>query len=251
MPGGFFGKTGSGTPFFFPLRTPLDVTPRVSTFFDIPRPHPLGTSGLDQTHESEWGNAGPNDRSFLELPGAQEQLITRVAAAAKRTIVVMLNGGPIAVENWIGHVDGVLEAFYPGEFGGQAIVDLLFATGGANPSGKLPFTMYRGDFVTRSIFQMDLRKDGVCAVPALPHPGTDLARNRCTGGGKILPGENFAGKLSPLRTVAKFSPGEFFGGTVPSFATAAEGLCFLRRAKRLPTRLSPPFLAQMYGIWCC
>ena len=72
-----------------------------------------------------------------------------------------------------------------------------------------------------------------------------------TGGGKILPGENFAGKISPLRTVAKFSPGEIFGGTVPSFATAAEGLCFLRRAKHLPTRLSQPFLAQMYGIWCC
>ena len=66
--------------------------------------------------------------------------------------------------------------------------------------------------------------------------------------------ENFAkGRISPLRKVAKFSPGEIFlfGGTVPSFATTAEGLCFLRIAKRLRTRLSQPFLAQMYEIWCC
>ena len=62
----------------------------------------------------------------------------------------------------------------------------------------------------------------------------------------MSPGENSAAKKS-----GENFPRRSFGGTVPSFATAAEGLCFRSRAKRLGTRLSRPFLAQMYEIWCC
>ena len=51
---------------------------------------------------------------------------------------------------------------------GQAVVNLLFVVGGANPSG--PFLMYRGDFVNWSIFQMDLKNDRVCPVPSPPPP---------------------------------------------------------------------------------
>ena len=67
-----------------------------------------------------------------------------------------------------------------------------------------------------------------------------------TGGGKISPGENYG-----LKKSGEIFPWRNFGGTVPSFATAAEGLCFLRRAKRLRTHLSQLFFAQMYEIWCC
>ena len=58
-------------------------------------------------------------------------------------------------------------------------------------------------------------------------------------GGGISPGENFVGKISPLRKVAKFPPGELFGGTVPSSATAA-GIVYSKKSQApLLTRLSP------------
>ena len=110
--------------------------------------------------ESEWGNHNQNDRQFLELPGVQARLIKAVAARARKTVVVMINGGPIASEAWLDDVDALVEAFYPGQLGGDAVVNLLFAVAGKSPSGKLPFTNYRGDFVARSKFQMDLRADG-------------------------------------------------------------------------------------------
>ena len=67
----------------------------------------------------------------------QNALITAVAAQAKRVIVVLENGSPVLMP-WLGNVHGVLEAWYPGVQGGQAIADLLF--GDVNPSGKLPIT---------------------------------------------------------------------------------------------------------------
>ena len=67
----------------------------------------------------------------------QNALITAVAAQAKRVIVVLENGSPVLMP-WLGNVHGVLESWYPGVQGGQAIADLLF--GDVNPSGKLPIT---------------------------------------------------------------------------------------------------------------
>jgi hypothetical protein len=58
----------------------------------------------------------------------------------------------------------------------------------------------------------------------------------------------FRGENSAVKKSGENFPRRNFGGTIPFFATAAEGLCFLRRAKRLRTRLSQPFLAQMYEI---
>jgi beta-glucosidase len=67
----------------------------------------------------------------------QNALITAVAAQAKRVIVVLENGSPVLMP-WLGNVHDVLESWYPGVQGGQAIADLLF--GDVNPSGKLPIT---------------------------------------------------------------------------------------------------------------
>jgi len=67
----------------------------------------------------------------------QNALISAVAAKAKRVVVVLENGSPVLMP-WIGNVHAVLESWYPGIQGGQAIADLLF--GDANPSGKLPMT---------------------------------------------------------------------------------------------------------------
>jgi beta-glucosidase len=80
------------------------------------------------------------DRPNLKLPGNQDQLIATVAAANKRTIVVLDTGGPVLMP-WLDHVDGLLEAWYPGQEDGNAIAAVLY--GDFNPSAKLPLTFPR------------------------------------------------------------------------------------------------------------
>jgi beta-glucosidase len=82
------------------------------------------------------------DAPSLSLPGRQDELITAVAAANPRTIVVLITGNPVTMP-WIDHVAGVMEAWYPGIGGGQAIADLIF--GSVVPSGKLPITFARSE----------------------------------------------------------------------------------------------------------
>jgi beta-glucosidase len=81
------------------------------------------------------------DRSDLGLPGVQEELVRAVAAAGKPMVVVLVNGRPLAIPWIVEHVPAVVEAWLPGEEGGQAIADVLF--GDANPGGKLPITFPR------------------------------------------------------------------------------------------------------------
>jgi len=78
------------------------------------------------------------DRSTMDLPNDQDELICRVAAANPRTVVVLNNGTPVTMKGWIDQVPAVLEAWLPGQEGGGAVADLLF--GKATPSGKLPTT---------------------------------------------------------------------------------------------------------------
>jgi len=92
---------------------------------------------------SQWTSEGMDlaTLNFTDLtdpaPIDQDALVAAVAAANPHTIVVMENGGP-QVMPWLANVSAVLEAWYPGQRGGQAIADLLF--GVVNPSGKLPLT---------------------------------------------------------------------------------------------------------------
>jgi len=80
-----------------------------------------------------WNGAG----TTLSLPEDQDELIARVAAANRRTVVVLNTGGPVAMP-WRDAVRAVLEMWYPGQDGGWATADLLL--GRANPGGKLPVT---------------------------------------------------------------------------------------------------------------
>ena len=85
------------------------------------------------------GFAG-GDRTDIQLPSAQQKLLEAVAATGKPLIVVLMNGSALAV-NWSQqHASAVLEAWYPGEAGGQAIAETL--SGASNPGGKLPLTFY-------------------------------------------------------------------------------------------------------------
>jgi beta-glucosidase len=82
------------------------------------------------------------DAATLSLPEKQDDLVAAVAAANPHTIVVLETGGPVTMP-WIDNVNGVLEAFFPGIRGAEAIANILF--GDVNPSGKLPVTFARSD----------------------------------------------------------------------------------------------------------
>ncbi len=84
----------------------------------------------------QWMTEGA-DAPDLSLPLGQDALIAAVAAANPNTVVVLETGGPILMP-WLGDVGAVLEAWYPGGRGGEAIAALL--VGDANPSGRLPIT---------------------------------------------------------------------------------------------------------------
>lgn len=81
------------------------------------------------------------DRTRIDLPDAQQALIRDVAALGRPTVLVLLNGSALAV-NWAArNVPAILEAWYPGQQGGNAVADVLF--GDYNPAGRLPVTFYR------------------------------------------------------------------------------------------------------------
>lgn len=80
-------------------------------------------------------------RATLDLPGIQEQMVEAAAAAGKPLVVVLENGRPLDI-NWIAeHAAAVLEAWFPGVEGGNAVADVLF--GDVNPGGKLPVSWPR------------------------------------------------------------------------------------------------------------
>ena len=76
-----------------------------------------------------------HDRSNLDLPGNQEQLLEAVVATGVPVVLVLENGRPLTIPWAAEHVPAILEAWYPGEFGGRAIAETLF--GDNNPAGRL------------------------------------------------------------------------------------------------------------------
>jgi beta-glucosidase len=78
------------------------------------------------------------DRSF-RLPELQDDLIVNATRSNPRTIVVLHGGGGFNVQAWVDQVRALLHAWFPGQYGGQALAEILF--GEVNPSGKLPITM--------------------------------------------------------------------------------------------------------------
>jgi beta-glucosidase len=102
--------------------------------------------GLSQRLEGEEmsikidGFAG-GDRTDLNLPVSQENLLGSMAATGKPLIVVLMNGGALSVNNAQQKATAVLLAGYPGQQGGNAVADVLF--GDYNPAGRLPVTYYK------------------------------------------------------------------------------------------------------------
>jgi beta-glucosidase len=90
---------------------------------------------------SEEGFKG-GDRTSLDLPKPEQDLLESVATAGKPLVVVLMNGSALSV-NWVKeHANAILEAWYSGEEGGAAIAQTL--AGENNPAGRLPVTFYTG-----------------------------------------------------------------------------------------------------------
>jgi beta-glucosidase len=85
---------------------------------------------------TQWQGEG-YDHASMELPEGQDELIEALAAVNRHVIVVLETGNPVKMP-WLGAVNAVVEAWYPGERGGQAIAGVL--TGAVNPSGRLPIS---------------------------------------------------------------------------------------------------------------
>ncbi|PLB86722.1 beta-glucosidase [Dysgonamonadaceae bacterium] len=81
------------------------------------------------------------DRSDIDLVGLQNELIEKVAASGKPTILILITGRPLGVEKAVGKVNALVQAWEPGMYGGEAIAEILY--GKINPSAKLPITIPR------------------------------------------------------------------------------------------------------------
>lgn len=84
-----------------------------------------------------------NDRTSLGLPGRQEELIRAVRAANPKTVVALLNAGPLTIPWTKANVPAILETWWNGVEGGDAIADVIF--GDYNPAGRLPYTVYASE----------------------------------------------------------------------------------------------------------
>jgi beta-glucosidase len=96
------------------------------------------------------------DRTSLGLPGNQEELVKAVLAVNPRTIVVLMNAGPLTIPYVKENAPAILEAWWPGEQGGNAIADVLF--GNVNPGGKMPLTVYASEQQVPSQDEYDVTK---------------------------------------------------------------------------------------------
>jgi beta-glucosidase len=115
--------------------------------------------GTDQLLEGEG-----RDRSFINLPPIQQQLLRGVLAANPRTVVVLVNGGPLSLSGGGGGGRGgqpveapaVVEMFMAGEESGNAVAEVLF--GDYNPGGKLPYTVYESAADLPPMSEYDITK---------------------------------------------------------------------------------------------
>jgi beta-glucosidase len=138
--GGSAGVTSSGT--VTPLQgitaaAPSGVTVRYNSGSSVSSAAAMAASSRVAIVFASYPEAEGGDRTSIDLPSTEDSLISAVAAANPRTIVV-LNTGSAVTMPWLSSVAGVLEAWYPGQEDGAAIASLLFGT--SDPSGHLPVT---------------------------------------------------------------------------------------------------------------
>jgi beta-glucosidase len=159
---GIKSRAASGTEILYALGgeitpprkgTPIDKLAEIAKAAEIAKKADVAVVFVGTTLDVE---AEGRDRTTLALPGNQEDLVKAVLAANPRTVVVLLNAGPLAIP-WIAdHAPAILEAWWGGEEGGNAVADVLF--GAVNPAGRLPYTVYAADSQVPPQDQYDISK---------------------------------------------------------------------------------------------
>lgn len=123
--------------------TPEEVVARTDAYDTI-----IFFGGISPAYEREQAKVrepgfDDGDRTSIELPQAQRDLIAALHRAGKKIVYVNCSGSAVALVPEVALCDAIIQAWYPGEQGGAAIADVIF--GDYNPSGKLPVTFYTGD----------------------------------------------------------------------------------------------------------
>jgi len=143
------GATQWGHPVWFPtspLRSIRAKAPAAKVDYDAGT-DPDSAAALAKSSDvaivfaSRWESEG-DDAPNLSLPDPQDDLIAKVAAANPRTIVVLETGNPVSMP-WVNDVSGIVEAWFAGSRGAEALANILF--GEVNPSGKLPITFPKSE----------------------------------------------------------------------------------------------------------
>ncbi len=120
------------------LKRVIDVTKQADVVVYVGGITPW-LEGEEMSVEIEGFKGG--DRTSLDLPAVQDRILKAIKATGKPIVLILLNGSALSV-NWANeNVNAILEAWYPGEEGGNAIADVLF--GDYNPAGRLPVTFYK------------------------------------------------------------------------------------------------------------
>ncbi|WP_419815305.1 glycoside hydrolase family 3 N-terminal domain-containing protein [Glacieibacterium sp.] len=101
----------------------------------------LAIGDTEQTSREGWADAHLGDRASIDLVGEQQALFDALKKLGKPIVVVMLNGRPLSINTVAEQANAVIEGWYLGEQGGNALADALF--GDVNPGGKLPVTIAR------------------------------------------------------------------------------------------------------------
>jgi beta-glucosidase len=129
-----------------PLKAIRAMAPHANVQHD-PGTDPAAAAALAKTADVaivfayQWESEGM-DLDSLSLSDQQDELIAKVAAANPHTVVVLETGSPVTMP-WVDQVSGILEAWYGGSRGAEALARVMF--GEVNPSGKLPLTFPRSD----------------------------------------------------------------------------------------------------------
>src|ERR1700683_2249249 len=121
-----------------PVPTPAEVQESLRRAVDAARHADIGIAVMGEAANMSGEGAS---RATLDLPGIQEQMLEAVAATGKPIVLVLVNGRPLDIRWAAEHVPAILEAWYPGTVGGDAVADVLF--GDVNPGGKLPVSWPR------------------------------------------------------------------------------------------------------------
>lgn len=132
-----------------------------------------GQNGVSEEKDPPTDGEG-HDIASLDLTGVQEDLVKTVYETGTPTVIVLVNGRPLSTRWIAAHVPALVEAWRPGERGGDAVADVLF--GDYNPSGRLAITIPRHvgqlpvyyDYKPRKAYWIDNRKRGYVDMPATP-----------------------------------------------------------------------------------